>query len=116
MTIQLDRVVFDHAPGAAQTDGLSIRIDRATPAPDWIRGAAQPSYAAYALVPTLNQQIYIQAEFSFSTPPPAPVLVRARAVDQSDRVLGNVAEAIVPQSGGRVAFKLADVQIWDRGT
>ena len=38
MIIQLDRVVFDHTAGAAQTDALSIRIDGATAAPDWIRG------------------------------------------------------------------------------
>ena len=72
MIIQLDRVVFDHTAGAAQTDALSIRIDGATAAPDWIRGAAQTSYAAYALVPTVNQQISIQADFSFPQPPPVP--------------------------------------------
>ena len=116
MVIQLDRVVFDHTAGAAQTDALSIRIDGATAAPDWIRGAAQTSYAAYALVPTVNQQISIQADFSFPQPPPGPLWVRARAIDQSDRVLGNVVEALVPQKGGRVSFNLADVQMWDRGT
>jgi hypothetical protein len=116
MIIQLDRVVFDHTTGAAQTDALSVRIDGATAAPDWIRGAAQTSYAAYALVPTVNQQISIQADFSFPQPPPGPLLVRARAIDQSERVLGNVVEALVPQQGGRVAFNLVDVQMWDRGT
>jgi hypothetical protein len=116
MIIQLDRVVFDHTAGAAQTDAVSIRIDGATAAPDWIRGAAQTSYAAYALVPTENQQISIQADFSFPQPPPGPLLVRARAIDQSERVLGNVVEALVPPQGGWVAFNLADVQMWDRGT
>jgi len=116
MIIQLDRVVFDHTSGAAQTDSLSIRIDGATAAPDWGRGAAQTSYAAYALVPTMNQQIVIQADLSFPQPPPGPVQVRARAVNQSDRVLGNVVEALVPPQGGRISFNLADVQMWDRGT
>jgi hypothetical protein len=115
MIIQLDRIVFDHTAGA-QTDGLTIRIDRVTPAPDWIRGAAQTSYAAYALIPTENQQVSIQADFSFPLPPPAPIQVRARAVDQNDRVLGNVVDTPVPQAGGRIAFNLADVQMWDRGT
>src|SRR4030095_6347321 len=114
--IQLDRVVFDHTAGAAQTDALSIRIDRVTAAPDWIRGTAQTSYAAYALVPTVNQQLTIQEDFSFPVPPPAPVRVRARAIDQSDRLLGNVVDAPVPHPGGRVAFNLADVQMWGRGT
>ncbi len=115
MIIQLDRVVFDHTLGAAQTDALSIRIDSATAAPDWIRGSAQTSYAAYALVPTVNQQISIQADFSFPQPPPGPLLVRARAIDQSDKVLGNLVEAPVPPPGGRVAFNLADLQMWNRG-
>ena len=116
MIIQLDRIVFDHASGAAQTDALSIRIDDATTAPDWIRGAAQTSYAAYALVPTVNQQITIQADFSFLQPPSGPVLVRARAIDQNDKVLGNVVETAIPHQGGRVAFNLADMQMWNRGT
>lgn len=116
MIIQLDRILFDHASGAAQTDALSIRIDRATPAPAWNRGAAQTSYAAYALVPTVNQQISIQADFSFPQAPSGSVRVRARAVDQSDMVLGNVVEAPIPPQGGQVAFNLADVQMWDRGT
>ncbi len=116
MIVQLDRVIFDHASGAAQTDALSIRIDGATPAPDWIRGAVQPSYAAYALVPSVNQQISIQADLSFPQPPSGAVQVRARAVDQNDKVLGNVVETPIPPQGGRVALSLADVQMWDRGT
>jgi hypothetical protein len=116
MIVQLDRIVFDHASGAATTDALSIRIDGATTAPDWIRGAAQTSYAAYALLPTLNQQITVQADFSFPQPLSGPVLVRARAIDQSDKVLGNVVEAAIPHQGGRVTFNLADVQMWNRGT
>src|SRR4051812_15191311 len=104
MIIQLDRVVFDRAPGAAQTDALSIRIDAATPAPDWIRGAAQTSYAGSAPAPAVNQRVSIGAVFSSPQPPPGPLRVRARAIDQSDKVLGNVFEALVPPLGGRVAF------------
>ena len=68
MIVQLDRIVFDHTPGAAANDALSIRIDRANTAPDWIRGATDTSYAAYALVPALDQQLTIHADFSFPDP------------------------------------------------
>lgn len=119
MLIQLDRIVFDHTSGAAADDALSIRIDRANAAPDWIRGAAGTSYAAYALVPTLDQQLSIHADFSFPDPllqPAGPVQVRARAVDQDDAILGNVGQTPVPPAGGRVVLPLQDVQLWTRGT
>ena len=117
MLIRLDRVVFDHVPAAATVDALSIRIDGATAAPEWTPGA-QPSHAAYALVPTLNQQLTIQAHFSFPDAlltPAGPVQVRARVIDPDHRIIGEVKQAAVHPPGGSVTFDLAGVQIWNRG-
>lgn len=118
MIVQLDRIVFDHTPGAAANDALSIRIDRANTAPEWIRGATDTSYAAYALVPALDQQLTIHADFSFPDPLLAsatPIEVRATATDQNDAILGNVSPTTVPPGGGRVVLPLTDVQLWNRG-
>ena len=96
MIVQLERVVFDHVAGATG-DGLSVRIDRDRPAPDWIRGAADPSVAAYALAQIRNRPLTIRAKFSFHDPalPGNSVIVRAIATDPANAPIGAVGPTVV---------------------
>jgi len=98
MIVQLEQVIFDH-DGKAIIDGVSLRVDRSTPAVEWIHGAPTPSPAAYALVPTTGQALTIQVQFSFPDItgfPGTAVAIRAQTVDPDNAPFGGVTATVVP--------------------
>lgn len=124
MIIQLERVTFNHDPAGNTVDAMNIRIDRDTPAPDWVRGVTTPSLAAYDLSTTKGNTLTIHAQFSFPGPPNAPgtsVSVRAQPVNAGNAPLGSVVSTPVamPAAGATTApivFKLKDPGFRNTGT
>ena len=125
MILQLEQVVFNHDANDAVADGLSLRVDRATPAAEWVRGAAIPSPAAYALAATTGQTVTIQAQFSFpdiSDFAGPAVTIRATTADPDNAPFGSVAATVVPIPAGPlnrltplVSMALAQVRLLDHG-
>jgi hypothetical protein len=73
MSIQLDSITFNHDPGSADTDGLSLRVnaDRFLPVPEWQKGVsvrAADSMAAYALEETRGKTITILVKLTNTDP------------------------------------------------
>jgi hypothetical protein len=96
--VQLEQVVFDH-DGKAITNGLSLRVDRSTPAVEWIRGTATPSPVAYALAPTTGQALTIKAQLSFPDTTGfsgTAVGIRAQNDAPDNAPFGGVAATVVP--------------------
>jgi hypothetical protein len=125
LSIQLDRIDFNHKDQSGTNDALNIRIDGSQLAPSWLLGGPK-NVAAYALAPTLNQQLTIKATFSFTdlaNPPPAGfVKVRARPVATTSKVLGAIASTNVqfPTAIGAspsvdIDLPLTGVTIWAKG-
>jgi len=117
-------VEFDHTLTTASTDALSIRIDSGQTAGPWTP-ADLDSRAAYALAPTANQVLTVQASFSIDPllPPPSPsVMIRARPLLGTTSVLGSVAatSVVLPAGSSTIvtapqAFPLVGVDIWNHG-
>ena len=123
--VQLETVDFDHTALSASNDALSIRINGAQSASGWKAGGGGTSYAAFALLPTLNQSLTISATFTFDpalvSPAPA-VKIRARPADGTTSVLGSVESTtvVVPAGAGAVttaavSLRLSNVGIWREG-
>lgn len=112
MSVALDGVIFDHAVGAAG-DALSIRKNQAT--------AATSDIVAYALGPTAEQPLTIQAAFRIELPPGTTVMIRTRLAAGSSAALGEVqAKAVaVPVSAdgrtGPLLFDLTGAEMWAGG-
>jgi hypothetical protein len=82
MKILLDAIQFDHDPGSAARDALTIRWDAAREVvlPEWRRGACvglEDSPAAYAIAETRGHTITIKARFRKVVPGFDSVEVRA---------------------------------------
>ena len=100
-------------------------MDRSTSVAEWIRGAATPSLAAYALAPTTGQAVTIQAQFSFPdiTDFAGPaVTIRARTADPDNAPFGAVEATVVPiplatvkRLTPLVSMALAQVRLLDHG-
>jgi hypothetical protein len=112
MSVTLDGIVFDHAIGAAN-DALSIRKNQTT--------AATSDIVAYALAPTADQPLTIQAAFRIELPPGTTLMIRTRLAAGSSAALGEVqAKAVaVPAAGkgttGPLLFDLTGARMWAGG-
>ena len=123
MIVSLEEIVFDHAPSSATSDALSVRRNRAQSEPPWTRQvnhAGPPSRAAYALLPTKNNVVTIQARFTVAGAPGGRMSIRARIKPGSSSVLGHVAaRQLVVRAGnsdtGLVSFDLLAPTMWATG-
>jgi hypothetical protein len=122
VSVTLERVVFDHSPGAT-VDALSIRRNAQVEALPWTRAgnpAGVPSLAAYALASTRSRTITVLAELRIDMPGVPQVRVRARRAPGSSDVLGSLAPKtialpIATPTTGPLAFTLSAPLMHTRG-
>jgi hypothetical protein len=80
--VQLDWILFNHAPGTAATSALNIRRNRLTPIalPEWQPSMTDPADApaAYSLEDTRGQQVSIRIRLSAASGFTGTAQVRAR--------------------------------------